>query len=122
MDFRKHNFGQHQVTYERAHDRTRLALNLAAWFVLAILSAIYSKQLLDSYTHDPHTLTLVTLFYAAVLKITISKSRLELVSLLRDYDLVCLGVFNLGSLLFTSVGVSVASAHVTYMIKVKKKV
>lgn len=97
---------------------TQVIVYLVFWYASSVFGVLYSKWLFD-YTHDPHTLTLVTLFYAALLKLTIfHSSRADLKRLLLDKHNLCLALLYLASMLFTNIGICLASATVTFMIKV----
>lgn len=94
-----------------------LILNILFWYAFTMLSTVYSKKYLN-ISHDAHTLTLVTFFYAALLKLVKTYSLTELVALFKNYEYLCLGLFNVGTILFTNIGINETSVSLTYMVKV----
>lgn len=93
------------------------SLNIILWYGFTVLSTIYSKKYLD-LAHDAHTLTLMTFVYAAVLKIVRMPSLHDLVQLVKNYDYFCLGLFNIGTILLTNIGMNETTVSLTYMVKV----
>lgn len=93
------------------------SLNIILWYGFTVLSTIYSKKYLNT-THDAHTLTLATFFYAAILKIMRMPTLNDLVQLVKNYEYFCLGLFNIGTILLTNIGMSETTVSLTYMVKV----
>ena len=92
-------------------------INILLWYGFTVLSTIYSKKYLNE-TYDAHTLTLVSFLYAAIVKLITCSSVREILHLLRNYDYISLGLFNVATILLTNIGISETSVSLTYMIKV----
>lgn len=93
------------------------SVNIILWYGFTVLSTIYSKKYLNA-THDAHTLTLMTFLYAALLKITRTNGFSEIAHLLRNHEYFCLGLFNIGTILLTNIGMNETTVSLTYMVKV----
>lgn len=93
-------------------------INIAAWYGFTVFSTIYSKKFLN-ITSDAHTLTIASFVYAAVLKLIWRPKLADLIGLLHNKDYLSLGLFNIGTILMTNIGMNETSVSVTYMVKVK---
>lgn len=89
--------------------------NILLWYGFTVLSTIYSKRYLNQ-SYDAHTLTLVTFACSALLKLMWSPN--ELVYLFKSTEIVSLAIFNVGTILLTSIGMNETSVSLTYMAKV----
>lgn len=96
-----------------------LFFNIGLWYGFTALSTIFSKKYLNE-TQDPNTLTLLCLAYAAIIKLFTQSSLNELSRLLKNTDYLSLGLFNVGTIFFTNIGISETSISLTYMVKVIK--
>lgn len=92
-------------------------LNITLWYAFTVFSTIYSKKYLN-LVDDAPTLTLVSFAYAAILKLLRFPSIHELFGLLTNYDYLSLGLFNIGTILLTNIGMGQTSVSLTYMVKV----
>lgn len=92
-------------------------LNIAAWYGFTVFSTIYSKKFLN-ITSDAHTLTLASFVYAAMLKLVCKPNLADMIGLLRNKEYMSLGLFNVGTILMTNIGMSETSVSLTYMVKV----
>jgi hypothetical protein len=93
------------------------AINIVLWYAFTILSTIYSKRYLNQ-AHDAYTLTLVIFLYAAVLKVVRISSLSDISHLFKNYEYLYLGLFNIGTILLTNIGINETSVSLTYMVKV----
>lgn len=95
----------------------RFSINIVLWYVFTILSTIYSKEYLN-LGYDAHTLTLVSFLYPAILKMLRLTSIHDLTSVFKTNNYLLLGLFNIGTILLTNIGMAETSVSLTYMVKV----
>lgn len=93
-------------------------VNLISWYGFTVLSTIYSKNYLD-LVNDAHALTLISLCYPAIFRLLYGFSRTDLFNLLKNGEFTSLAFFNIGTILFTYIGMSETSVSLVYMVKVK---
>lgn len=106
----------------------RFSLDIFLWYVFTVFSTIYSKSFLD-LTRDPHTLTLTSFAYPAILKLVLALSNKRLkrpsryiISLLTSREYLALGLFNVTTILLTNVGICETSVSLTYMVKASEPI
>lgn len=102
---------------KRESSKSYFAINIILWYAFTLLSTIFSKKYLNQ-VHDAYTLTFVALFYAAILKVLRASGIHDLLGLLTNYEYFCLGIFNIGTILLTNIGINETSVSLTYMVKV----
>jgi hypothetical protein len=82
-----------------------------------MLSTIYSKKYLN-LSNDPHSLAFVTFVYPFLFKLLRQHGCNEAFKLISVKSYFCLGLFNIGTILLTNIGMSETTVSLTYMVKV----
>ena len=93
------------------------SISIILWYIFTILSSIFSKKYLN-LGFDAHTLTLICLLYPVLLKLTLFKNGNDSKNYLNSCNYVFLGLFNIGTILLTNIGLSQTSVSLIFMIKV----